>query len=147
MAINLDLFSSNNYQQTIRRYCNQLGWNISDINTQRTILKFEMESGTTQTVFIIRYDSTLEFSCPSGLKFDAREDVPGWLSTLMLCENASYKVGFWCIENIGGRQVLSIMHNAEISLMDVSYFQKVVMQTVTKCDQLEQTVAKALRGY
>jgi hypothetical protein len=40
-----------------------------------------------------------------------------------------------------------MMHNAEISLIDVNYFQKVVMQTVSKCDQLEQTVSKALRGY
>ncbi|OIP71192.1 MAG: hypothetical protein AUK48_12805 [Oscillatoriales cyanobacterium CG2_30_44_21] len=147
MAINLDLFSSNNYQQTIRRYCNQLGWTISDINDRRTIIKFSMDSGTTQTAFIIRYDTTLEFSYPSGLKFDTQEDVPGWLSTLMLCENATYKVGFWCIENIDNRQVLSMMHNAEISLIDVNYFQKVVMQTVTKCDQLEQNVSKALRGY
>ncbi len=147
MAINLDLFSGNNYQQTIRRYCNQLGWNISDLNDQRTIIKFSMESGTTQTAFIIRYDTTLEFSCPSGLKFNSKEDVPGWLSTLILCENATYKVGFWCIETIGGRQVLSMMHNAEISLIDVNYFQKVVMQTVNKCDELEQTVARALRGY
>lgn len=147
MAIDLDLFSNNNYQSTIRRYCSQLGWNISDINNQRTILRFSMESGTTQTVFILRYDSTLEFSCPSGLKFDSRDDVPGWLSTLMLCENSTYKIGFWCVETISDRQVISMMHNAEISLIDVNYFQKVVMQMVNKCEQLEQSVSKALRGY
>jgi hypothetical protein len=147
MAIDLDLFSSSNYQQAIRRYCDQLGWDISNINNQHTIIKLSMDSGTTQTVFIIRYDTTLEFSCPSKLKFDSRKDFPSWLSTMMLCENATYKVGFWCIETIDNCQVLSMMHNAEISLIDVNYFQKVVMQTVSKCDQLEQTVSKALRGY
>jgi len=147
MAIDLDLFSNNNYQSTIRRYCSQLGWSISDLNDTRTIIKFSMESGTTQTAFIIRYDTTLEFSCPSGLKFDSRDEVPTWLSTLMLCENATYKIGFWAIETIGGRQVLSMMHNAEISLLDVSYFQKVIMQMVNKCEQLEQSVSKAMRGY
>lgn len=147
MAIDLDLFSNNNYQSTIRRYCGQLGWGISDINDTRTIIKFSMESGTTQTAFIIRYDSTLEFSCPSGLKFDSRDEVPNWLSTLMLCENATYKIGFWAIETISSRQVLSMMHNAEISLLDVNYFQKVIMQMVNKCEQLEQSVSKAMRGY
>ncbi|MEG4575955.1 hypothetical protein QUA56_25305 [Microcoleus sp. N3A4] len=46
MAIDLDLFSGNNYRSTIQRYCNQLGWSISDINDRRTIMNFTMNSGT-----------------------------------------------------------------------------------------------------
>ena len=146
MAIDLDLFSGNNYRSTILRYCNSLGWKISDINDVRTILKFSMDSGSTQTLFIIRYGETLEFSCPSGLKFDTTGDVPGWLATALLCKNQEYKVGFWCIEVIEGRQALSIMHNAEISLIDVNYFKGVVNKLIHECDDLEQTVARALRG-
>lgn len=147
MAIDLDLFSGNNYRSTIQRYCNQLGWRIGDINDRRTIINFTMDSGNTQTLFIIRYDTTLEFSVPSGVKFNSDNDIPGWMSTLMLKENSNYKIGFWSIEEINNRPTFSIMHNAEISLIDVSYFQKVVMKLIRECDKFEQTVSRALRGY
>ncbi|MBZ8179745.1 MAG: hypothetical protein SAL07_05030 [Oscillatoria sp. PMC 1051.18] len=146
MAIDLDLFSGSNYRSTISRYCNQLGWKIADINDRRTILRFTMESGSTQTLFILRYDTTLEFSVPSGVKFDSRDEIPGWMSTLLIAENSNYKIGFWCLETISGRQTFSIMHNAEISLIDVPYFQKVVIQLINECDKFEQAVYRALRG-
>ena len=84
---------------------------------------------------------------PSGVKFNSDNDVPGWISTLMLKENSKYKIGFWSIEQISDRLTFSIMHNAEISLIDVAYFQKVVMKLIQECDNFEQTISKALRGY
>jgi hypothetical protein len=147
MAINLDLFSGNNYRSTIQRYCSQLGWSISDINDRRTIINFTMDSGSTQTLFIIRYDTTLEFSVPSGVKFNSQDDVPGWMSTLLLIENSKYKIGFWSIEEINGRQNFSIMHNAEISLIDVTYFRDVILKLIQECDKFEQTITKALSSY
>jgi hypothetical protein len=147
MAIELNLFSGINYQSTIRKYCNQLGWKIADLNDRRAILKFTADSGTNQTLFIIRYDTTLEFSCPSGVKFPDRDSVSGWMSTLLLCQNATFKVGFWSIENLDNQYVFSIMHNAEISLIDVNYFRKVILQIINQCDEFEQSVYRALRGF
>jgi hypothetical protein len=146
MAVDLDLFSSNNYRETIQNYCCRLGWNITDINDRRTILKFTMDSGTTQTLFIIRYGDTLEFSCPSGIKFRDLEEWPGKMSTALLAKNSSYKVGFWAIEEIEGQQAFSIMHNAEISLIDVSYFRTVVLKLISECDDFEQVISRALRN-
>jgi hypothetical protein len=146
MAIDKDLFSSNNFQSTITYYCNQVGWNIAEINSGKAVMRFEMESGSTQTVFILRYDTTLEFSCPSGVKFDSFDYIPHQLSSYLLRENSKFKVGFWCIEELGGRQVFSIMHNAEISLMGVSYFKSIVNVLIDKCDDFEQAAEQALRG-
>jgi hypothetical protein len=146
MALEKDLFSSNNFQSTIISYCNQIGWGISEINSSKAVLKFKMNSGTTQTAFILRYDSTLEISCPSGLKFDDFSEIPHVLSSYLLQENCKFKVGFWCIENIGNRQVFSIMHNAEISLINVNYFAKVVRTLIDKCDEFEQAAERALRN-
>ena len=147
MALDLDLFSSSNFGSTIRRYCNQLGWRINELNDRRAILKFGANSGNTQTLFIIRFENTLEFSVPSGVNFYNRDDVPGWMSTMLMCKNAEYKIGFWCIENIEGRQTFSIMHNAEMSLINVDYFKKVVLKLVNDCDEFEQAVVQALRSY
>lgn len=77
MAINLDLFSGSNFRLTMQNYCSQLGWRISDLNDRRAILKFNASSGNTQTLFIVRYENTLEFSVPSGLKFNSDSEIPG----------------------------------------------------------------------
>lgn len=146
MAIDLDLFSTRNSQSTIQNYCQRLGWKIADMNNRRTILNFAMDSGTDQTLFIIAYENTLEFSCPSGIKFGDIDNIPGWLSTLLLNENSKYKVGFWSIETIAEHYHFSIMHNAEISLIDLEYFRTVVLKLINECDKLEQTIAKALNN-
>jgi len=146
MAIDMDIFSANQFEKTIRNYCEQIGWKIKDINHERAILKFNMNSGTTQTVFIIRYESTLEFSCPSGLKYNSFDDIPHQLSTYLLEKNSKYKIAFWCIEEIGGEKHYSIMHNAEISLMNVQYFKNIVNKVIEECDDFEQSVQKAMNS-
>lgn len=144
MAIDKDLFSSSNFQSTVVRYCNQAGWRIAEINSNKAVIKFGMDSGTTQTVFILRYDTTLEFSCPSALKFVDFDDIPHQLSSYLLSENSKYKVGFWCVEKISGKQIFSIMHNAEISLIDVNYFVRIIKALINKCEEFEQAAEKAI---
>ncbi len=145
MAIDKDIFSSYNFRTTIQNYCRQLGWNIADINNSRVIIKFEMDSGSSQTVFIIKYENTLEFSCPSGIKFNNMEDIPHVLSSILLQKNSEYKLGFWCIEKIGEKLVFSVMHNSELTLIDVNYFSKIVARLVSECDDFEQMIEQMMR--
>ncbi|WP_341730814.1 hypothetical protein [Microcoleus sp. EPA2] len=140
MAIDKDLFSSFKFRSTIEGYCRDIGWKISSIDNQIAVIKFDMESGSTQTLFIVKYDSTLEFSCPSGLKFDDIDDIPHNLSTFLLGKNAEYKLGFWALQKIGEKQTFSIIHNAEMSLIDVNYFRKILIILVEKCDEFEQNI-------
>lgn len=106
-----------------------------------------MESGNTQTLFILRYDTTIEFSVPSAVKFSSIDDIPGWMSSMLLAENSKYKMGFWCVEEIYGKQTFCIMHNAEISLLDLNYFNKVVVKLVKECEKLERAIDTALRSF
>lgn len=140
MAIDKDIFSSFKFRSTIEGYCRDIGWNISSIDNQIAVIRFDMESGSTQTLLIVKYDSTLEFSCPSGLKFDDIDDIPHNLSTFLLGKNAEYKLGFWALQKIGGKQTFSIIHNAEMSLIDVNYFRKLLIMLVEKCDEFEQNI-------
>ena len=146
MAIDKDIFSSSRFRSTIRGYCEKIGWTITEISDSRAILRFDMESGTVQTLFILRYDNTLEFSCPSGLKFDDTNDFPHWLSTFLMQKNSEFRIGFWCIEKIAGKLVFSLMHNAEITLIDIEYFAKVVIRLTHQCDDFEQAVESMLRS-
>lgn len=135
------LFDGTTFQTTIRSYCSQQQWAVSDINDRRAILRFSMPSNRNQTCYIIRYDSTLEFSVPSSLAFDTVNEVPHFFSTLLLKRSREKKIGFWCIEKIGDKQVYSCMHNAEMQLIDSRYFATVVHALINECDEFEQYVA------
>ncbi|XZN92102.1 MAG: hypothetical protein ACM65M_04405 [Microcoleus sp.] len=146
MAIDKDLFSSFKFRSTIEGYCRDIGWKISSIDNEIAVIKFDMESGSTQTLLIVKYDSTLEFSCPSGLKFDDIDDVPHNLSTFLLGKNAEYKLGFWALQKIGRKQTFSIIHNAEMSLIDVNYFGRLVVKLIQECDDFERKIEELLNN-
>lgn len=140
------LFSGMNFANTIKKYCAANGWKIADLNDKRAILRFGMSSGRDQTLYIIRYESTLEFSVPSMATFDSEDNIPHFLSTLLLKRSSERKIGFWCIEQIGGKHVYSHMHNAEMQLIDSNYFAKVVRVLINECDDFEGVLIKILRS-
>ena len=140
------LFSGVNFANTIKKFCATNGWKIADLNDKRAILRFSMSSGRDQTLYIIRYESTLEFSVPSMAAFDSEDNIPHFLSTLLLKRSAERKIGFWCIEEIGGKHVYSHMHNAEMQFIDSNYFAKVVRALINECDDFEGILIKILRS-
>jgi hypothetical protein len=140
------LFSGVNFANTIKKYCAANQWKIADLNNDRAILRFNMSSGRDQTLYIIRYESTLEFSVPSMAAFDSEDDIPHFLSTLLLKRSSEKKIGFWCIEKIKTKFVYSCMHNAEMQLMDSNYFAKVVRALINECDDFEGTLLEILRS-
>ena len=146
MSTFASLFSSLNFTNTIQKYANQNGWKIAELDNKHARLGFNMESGRTQTVYIIRYESTLEFSVPSAIKFDSTDDVPHYLSTLLLKRNTEKKIGFWCLEEIRGNQIYSFMHNAELELINSDYFGKVIRALINECDDFEGTMIEMLRN-
>lgn len=138
------LFGSN-FRGTIQQYCARQGWKIADLNDMRAILRFTMESRRVQTCYVIKYDKTLEFSVPSMFSFSALDQVPHYVSTLLLKRSSEKKIGFWCLEEIAGKQVYSCMHNAEQDLIDSNYFASVVRALINECDELETVILKMMR--
>ncbi|WP_090207239.1 hypothetical protein [Ectothiorhodospira magna] len=131
------LFSGVNFASTMNNYCNANGWKIDSLNERKAVIKFGMSSGRKQTLYVIRYESTLEFSVPSMAIFDSENDIPHYLSTLLLKRNAERKIGFWCIEKIGSKHVYSVMQNVEMKLIDSNYFSRVVKALINECDDFE----------
>jgi hypothetical protein len=139
------LFSGVNFRATIQRYCAENGWKIAQIDGESAQLKFSMNSGRSQTLLISRYESTLEFCAMTMAIFPSEDKIPHYLSTLLLKQNAQKKIGFWCIEEIGGDHVFSYMHNAELELIDSNYFGRVVRAVIKQCDDLEGALVNILR--
>ena len=100
------------------------------------ILKFPVDSVNTQTIFISREKELLEFSIQSGFYFPNIDDVPNNLSTFLLSDNLTSKIGFWCLEKVGTRYTLTVMHNAELSLINPKSFRSIVLALVKKCEEL-----------
>jgi hypothetical protein len=137
------------FKRTIKSYCNNVGFNIYEINDRKAVLRFETESGIDQFLYIIIFDSTLEFSVPSGFTYDEDDEDDdefiGKISTYLMKRNASRKVGFWSIEKIGDEMCYSIMHNAEMSLMDAGYFHMIVTALVSECDDFDVSAKRLSR--
>ncbi|HNT55509.1 MAG TPA: hypothetical protein PKG95_12390 [Anaerolineaceae bacterium] len=139
-----NFFGSTDFKGLIEKYCGQKSWKIHEIDDRHAILQFNMESGRVQTLYIIRYDSTLEFSVPSMAAFDSEDKIPHFLSTILLKKSAAQKIGFWTIEEIGGKHVYSIMQNVEMQSMNVDYFGNIVHALVQQCDEFEGLLLKML---
>lgn len=116
------------------------GWVLHDVNAKRAVIKFELASGRTQTLYAIDLGVVVELSVPSVLVFDTVDDVPGDLAVTCLRRSARTKVGFWCIEQIEGKQAFSFMWNLPHRLLDAVTFGEVVRALVVGCDELESDV-------
>jgi hypothetical protein len=140
--VNNEIFNTKEFSLTIQNYCNKLEWKISDIDENHAILQFDMESGSVQTLYIFRHRNILEFCCPSCIRFTIEKYsiYHHYISTFLLKENNKYTLGFWCIQEIAGCHVFSIMHNAAIILIDINYFSNVVAWLVEECEQFEQAI-------
>ena len=136
------LFAGVNFRYAIQKCCEQIGWKIADLNENRALLRFETGIGRAQNLFILRYDSTLEFSAPSMTQFESGDQIPNHLSTMLLRRNAENKIGFWCIETLDGKPTYTYMHNVDLSHINNEHFADVAQFLVRECREVEEMVNK-----
>ncbi len=122
------------------------GWKIAKLNDRQAILKFSMDSGIEQRLYITKYDSILKFSVPSAAVFDSLEEIPHIVSSILLTKNAKYKLGEWCVEKIQGKMVYSIMHNVDMNFIDSGYFVDLVSCLVSECDKFDGFLVESQVG-
>ena len=51
------------------------GWVLHNVNAKRAVLKFELSSGRTQTLYAIDLGAVVELSVPSALVYDTVDDA------------------------------------------------------------------------
>lgn len=116
------------------------GWVVHDLNAKRAVIKFDLPSGRTQTLYAIDLGNVVELSVPSILVFETIDEVPRDLAVTCLRRNAKNTVGFWCLEQIEGKQAFSFMWNLPHRMLDAQIFGQVVRELVVVCDDLESAV-------
>ena len=102
----MSFFTRNDFVHNISEYCKRCGWKLAQIQANGASLIFTMPSGREQYLYLVPYQSTIEFSVPSVAAFASLSEVPHGLSTTLLERNAQQRIGFWCIEDM----ILSGIH-------------------------------------
>ncbi|MDY7007738.1 MAG: hypothetical protein SWX82_28320 [Cyanobacteriota bacterium] len=125
------------FETFVRNNCAKAGGNIAKLNDRQAMLKFIMDSGIEQILYITKYDSILKFSVPSAAVFDSLDKIPHIISSILLTKNAEYKLGEWCLEKIQGKVVYSLMHNVDMNFVDSPYFVNLVSCLVSECDKFD----------
>lgn len=127
----------NEFQRRMKNLCSRSGLKIADLDERQAKMIFNI-SGRRQPLFIINYDGVWEFSCPTILSAPEISEFPAVIMAFVLEQNAKNKRGFWCIETIGSKKVLSYMHNIPGDILTPQEFEKICWQIVKEVDKLEQ---------
>lgn len=128
------------FEATILELAGANGWVVHDLNAKRAVIKFDLASGRTQTLYVIDLGEVVELSVPSVMVYDTVDEVPHDLAVTCLRRSAKTKVGFWCLEQIEGKQAFSFMWNLQLRQLDAVTFGDVVRALVVGCDELESDV-------
>jgi hypothetical protein len=136
----LDFFNllSSDFKKAVPAMAKENGWTVSEVNADRAILEFQTGKGRTQTLYILKYPDTLEFSVPSAAAYNSLDEIPDGLATSMLKRNDELQTGFWALEEIGQQWVFSVMRNEELDRLHVENFGKIVEALVEECDRFER---------
>ena len=132
------------FQNIMQQFATENQWKLTDLTDRRAILRFGMPSGRTQMLYVIRYGTVLEFSVLSIAKYDAEDQIPHALSSLLMRRNAQRMIGFWCIEELRGQYVYSCMYNAEMDSLDSAYFGRIAVALAGECDEFEEGLLKSM---
>ena len=132
-----DLFSSD-FKKAIPALAQENNWKVTEIADDRAVLEFATAGGRTQTLYILKYPATLEFSVPSAAIYNSVDEIADHLATQLLKRNNALQIGFWALEEIQGKWVFSVMYNEELSRLHAEKFGNVVSALVADCDTFER---------
>lgn len=132
------------FEKAIQAFAEANEWEAAELDADKAIFEFEMESGRTQTVYVIPYEDVVEFSVPSAASFESEEDIPHEASTILLQRNSQLKLGFWCMEEIEDEWCYEIMHNESFEELDEENFAEIVEALINECDEFEGILEEML---
>ena len=132
------------FESRIRRVASEASLNIAKANETFGLLKFNMESGNVQPVYVVPFDEVWEFSTQSALDTDDIFKFPSGILAWVLFRNSKSKRAYWCIESIQDKYYLSAMTNIPDISITPAEFSRTCRALVAEVEQLELALAKLL---
>ena len=125
-----------NFESRVRQLASGASLNLNEVDYRHAILKFSMDSGRVQPLWIIPFDDIWEFSVPSAIMLNSAGDFPHSLLILLLTQNAKKKRSFWAIEQINNKYCLSAMLNFPADSLTPSEFRRICGALVFDVEQI-----------
>ncbi|RIK45823.1 MAG: hypothetical protein DCC57_16150 [Chloroflexi bacterium] len=138
------MFANNSFEKRVKELANRSGLKLAEVSASRAKLLFTI-GGHTQPLWILPYGTVWEFSCPSIVAVENTAELPQPLLVSVLQINATNKRGFWCLEKLGGKEVLEYMHNVPESLLTPDEFERICRSTVSEVEAFEQACLSLVR--
>jgi hypothetical protein len=134
--------SDSDFQQRVTDLARRANIKVADLEPHMATLSW-IVGRNEQPLFIVPYGDVWEFSCPSFVAVDDCLDIPKQILAEALKDNASKKRGFWCIEEMGGQDVLEFMHNMPHRLLTPGEFREICEGIVAVVEEAEQAFRQA----
>lgn len=106
------------FQETIRRFVDQSGWETIVLTDDSAEIEFENEDGYTLTLYLQHDEDELIFSIPSIASFEHPEDIPDFVSTYLLKRNIFARTGFWALKELEDGWAYILYHDQKLSNQD-----------------------------
>jgi hypothetical protein len=126
------------FEDQVRELARGASLNVYEVTPKHATLIFTMASGQKQILWILPFGDVWEFSVQSAIKVDKPDGFPQWLLVTLLTKNSKNKRGYWCIETISGKHILSAMTNFPSSALSASEFNTICWALVREVEKLEQ---------
>lgn len=131
------MFFKSAFEKRLDDLAGRAGLKITEASSAGAKLNFRVGDHR-QPLYIIPYAGVWELSCPSVLVADHGLEFPHSLLAILLEVNAKNKRGFWCIETIAGKKVLSYMHNIPENLLSPDEFRSICESVVEQVEKVEE---------
>lgn len=136
--------AENKFRQAIEKFAQELEWEVSELEDDRAVFEFEMESGNELSVYLDVDEDTLIFSVPSVAVFDLEEDIKDKVSTVLLKRNAEAETGFWALEELEDGWGYVLYHEQKLVSgdferdLDPETFRYIVDSLLEECEEFNE---------
>ena len=130
------------FESRLQQLASGASINVAELDSRHALIKFTMQSGVVQPVFVIPFDEVWEFSVPSIIKVPNIADFPQALLAALLTANSKNKRSFWCVEQLNGSFLLSAMLNFPDDNLTPAEFLRICNALVLEVEKLEANFRK-----
>lgn len=140
------LLSRENFQTTIRAYCDENDWELDELDEKIATLRFEDETDTPMLVFIHQCFSYINFFVPSVAIFGSIAEVPHLASTGLLQMNERIEIGHWSLAEVGEEFNYTLNHRHDISVLSSELCRETVSELISVCSQFNKGFLDSLES-
>ena len=130
------------FEKTLARLAEFMGWDRADIEPHLARFLLRRDEQDEQEVLVFNTGGRADFLIPSGMAFEAEEDVLGDISTELLQRNAELVYGAWTLVELDEVYSYTVYWPAaleELAAMPPEIFARRIKALLKECADFDET--------